>query len=210
MLRGGGKITPAINGANPFANDCLMIAPVQQYFIATDSEDFFAKDPPTQGTSPYYFIASDLPIHHFMGNNTGTKLPVVGINARNFHALGFSFDVGATSVTYTIDKKVTLTSIKTAIYDSNLQTPSNISKYSSVIYVVIKNNYIKSLPPDQQEEILKAQMKQQNPANNPLQYFQVPYSNLRTEPPPVIPKGYYQYEWNGSLLNPAESDTDED
>ena len=211
MLRGGGKITPAINGANPFANDCLMIAPVQQYFIATDSEDFFAKDPPTQGTSPYYFIASDLPIHHFMGNETGTKLPVVGINARNFHALGFSFDVGATSVTYTIDRKVTLTSIKTAIYDSNLQTPTNISKYSSVIYVVIKNNYLKTLPPDQQQEILKAQMKQQNPANNPLQYFQVPYSNLRTEPPVEIPQNYTQYQWNGSLLNPyEENSTDED
>ena len=211
MLRGGGKITPAINGANPFANDCLLIAPVQQYFIATDSEDFFAKDPPTQGTSPYYFIASDLPIHHFMGNETGTKLPVVGINARNFHALGFSFDVGATSVTYTIDRKVTLTSIKTAIYDSNLQTPTNISKYSSVIYVVIKNNYIRSLPPDQQQAILEAQMKQENPANNPLQYFQVPYSTLRTEPPVVIPKNYNQYQWNGSVLNPyEENSTDEE
>lgn len=210
MLRGGGKITPAINGANPFANDCLMIAPVQQYFIATDSEDFFAKDPPTQGTSPYYFIASDLPIHHFMGNDTGTKLPVVGINARNFHALGFSFDVGATSVTYTIDKKTTITSIKTAIYDSNLQTPSNISKYSSVIYVVTKNNYYKNLPPDQQQAILAQQIKQDNPANNPLEYFQVPYSNLRTEPPPNPPRGYTQYQWNGSLLDPTnESDSDE-
>ncbi len=215
MLRGGAKITPAVNGANPFSNDCLNINPVDQYYIAVGSDDFFATDPPTLGTSPYYFLGSDLPVNHFMGNDTGTKLPVVGINARNFHSFGFSFDVGATSVEYTIDRPQTITSITTAIYDSNLKPPTNISKYSSVIYLLIKNNYYKDLPPDQVQQGLDQQLKLYNPQNNPIQYFQVPYANLRTEPPVNIPQNYNQYSWNGSVLNPIseeeiEIDTDEE
>jgi len=209
MLRGGARITPAINGANPFASDCLNINPVEQYFIAVESDDFFGSNPPTLGTSPYYFIGSDLPVNHFMGNDTGTKLPVVGINARNFHSFGFSFDVGATSVEYTIDRPTTITSITTAIYDSNLKSPTNISKYSSVIYLLTKNNYYKNLPPDQIEQGLQQQIKLFNPQTNPLQYFQVPYSNLRTTPPVNIPQNYNTYQWNNSLLNPIiEEDED--
>ena len=215
MLRGGARITPAINGANPFANDCLNINAVEQYYIAVESDDFFATDPPTLGTSPYYFLGSDLPVNHFMGNATGTKLPVIGINARNFHSFGFSFDVGATSVEYTIDRPQTITSITTAIYDSNLKPPTNISKYSSIIYLLIKNNFYKDLPSDQVQQGLQQQLKLYNPQNNPIQYFQVPYANLRTAPPVNIPQNYNQYSWNGSLLNPIteedqEIDTDEE
>ena len=126
ILRGNSKITPAINGSNPFANDCLNIPPVQQYFIQTDSDDFFANDPPQLGSSPYYFIGSDLPINHFFGNDTGTKLPVIGINARNFHSFGFSFDLGASSIEYTIDRNETITSISTAIYDRDWETEIQI------------------------------------------------------------------------------------
>ena len=209
MLRGAARITPAINGSNPFSNDCLNINPVEQYYSAVESEDFFADDPPTLGTSPYYFIGSDLPVNHFMGNDTGTKLPVVGINARNFHSFGFSFDVGATSVEYTIDRPTTITSITTAIYDSNLKKPTNISKYSSVIYLLIKNNYYKQLPPQLIQQGLQQQLKIFNPQTNPQQYFQVPYSNLRTEPPVNIPQNYNSYQWNNSLLDPLlEEDED--
>jgi len=209
VIRGDVKLTPAINGSNPFANNCLLINPVQQYFTQVESQDFFADDPPTLGTSPYYFIGSDLPINHFMGNETGTKLPVVGINARNFHSFGFSFDVGATSVEYTIDRPTTITSISTAIYDSNLKTPTNISKFSSVIYLLTKNNYVKTLDPQYVAQTLvnNARFYQ----SQQLQYFQPPIAGLRTEPPVNIPENYYKAQWNGSLLNPLdEDDSDSD
>ncbi len=209
LIRGDVKLTPAINGTNPFANDCLLINPVQQYFLEVESEDFFADDPPTLGTSPYYFIGSDLPVNHFMGNETGTKLPVVGINARNFHSFGFSFDVGATSVEYTIDTPSTVTSISTAIYDSNLKVPTNISKFSSVIYLLTKNNYVKSIDPQLLAQTLVN--NQRFYQSQQLQYFQPPIAGLRTAPPVNIPQNYYQGQWNGSTLNPLdEDDTDDD
>ena len=207
MLRGNSKITPAINGANPFANDCLNIAPVQQYFIQTDSDDFFADDPPQLGSSPYYFIGSDLPINHFYGNDTGTKLPVIGINARNFHSFGFSFDLGASSIEYTIDRNITITSIQTAIYDSNLKTPTNISKFSSIIFLHTKNNYIKSLPDPVVQQILQQQVQKE--MKNPMMYYQPAMAQYRTQPPVQVPQGYYQAHWNGSL-NTINEDSDED
>ena len=207
ILRGNSKITPAINGSNPFANDCLNIPPVQQYFIQTDSDDFFANNPPQLGSSPYYFIGSDLPINHFFGNDTGTKLPVIGINARNFHSFGFSFDLGASSIEYTIDRNETITSISTAIYDSNLKTPTNISKFSSVIFLHTKNNYIKSLPQPMVEKMLQQQVQKE--MKDPMMYFQPPVSQYRTQPPVQVPQGYYQAHWNGSL-NTIDEDTDED
>jgi len=207
ILRGNSKITPAINGSNPFANDCLNIPPVQQYFIQTDSDDFFANDPPQLGSSPYYFIGSDLPINHFFGNDTGTKLPVIGINARNFHSFGFSFDLGASSIEYTIDRNETITSISTAIYDSNLKTPTNISKFSSVIFLHTKNNYIKSLPQPEIEKMLQQQVQKE--MKDPMMYFQPAVAQYRTQPPVQVPQGYYQAHWNGSL-NTIDEDSDED
>lgn len=208
VLRGGAKITPAINGANPFANECLNINPVQQYMIETDSEDFFAKDFPVLGTSPYYFIGSDLPINHFNGNVTGTKLPVVGINARNFHSFGFSFDLGASSIEYVIDKPQVITSIKTAIYDSNLKTPTNISKYSSIIYLLTKNGYNKPLNPDEMKQVVQQQLQENIP--QPLQYFAPPRAVMRTEPPIMVDPQYQMAAWNGSLLNPLADNSDDD
>ncbi len=208
ILRGGAKITPALNGSNPFANECLNINPVQQYMIETESDDFFAKDFPVLGTSPYYFIGSDLPINHFNGNTTGTKLPVVGINARNFHSFGFSFDLGASSIEYVIDRPEVITSIKTAIYDSNLKTPTNISKYSSIIYLLTKNGYTKPLNTDEMKQVVQQQLKQNIP--QPLQYFAPPRANMTLQPPVMIPPNFQQAQWNGSLLNPLADNSDDE
>lgn len=207
LIRGDVKLTPAINGTNPFANDCLMINPVLQYFVQVESEDFFADSPPTLGTSPYYFIGSDLPINHFYGNDTGTKLPVVGINARNFHSFGFSFDVGATSVEFTIDRPKVITSIKTAIYDSNLKTPTNISKFSSVIYIITKNNYAPSAPPDVLENVELQRLRNRM---IPEMYFVQPRNTQLTTPPIDPNPDYYTASWNGSLNSIYEEEIDSD
>jgi len=195
VIRGDVKLTPAINGTNPFANDCLLINPVQQYFVQVDSQDFFAQDPPTLGTSPYYFIGSDLPVNHFMGNDTGTKLPVVGINARNFHSFGFSFDVGATSATYVIDRPIVITSIQTAIYDSNLKAPTNISKFSSVIYEVTKNNYYPQMPPQILQQMAQAFAQTIQQQNVNPQWNTAPYN---------------QYFDTTGVIEEEEVDTDDD
>ena len=207
-LRGGAKITPAINGSNPFANSCLNINPVQQYMIETESDDFFAKDYPTLGTNPYYFIGSDLPINHFFGTTAGGKLPVIGINARNFHSFGFSFDLGASSIEYVIDRPEVITSITTAIYNSSMRRPTNISKFSSLILLHTKNGYYKSMTPEQSAQAVKNYQQMIKPQN--LQYFQPPRATTRTEPPVNIPPNFYNAQWNGSLLNPYENSDSED
>lgn len=192
-LRVGSKITPAVNGTNPFANNCTLINPVQQYFVEVDSDDFFAKESPTKGTDPYYYIGSDFPTKQFFGNDTGEKLPVIGICARNFHSFNFAFDLGASAISYTIDEDVTITSIRTAIYRNNLKAPTNLSRFSSIIYLITKANYYNPLPEqfDQQKGI----MIQQNYSApyNPYFYNPAPYQ-YRSQPPPIIPKNYYKDE----------------
>ncbi len=190
-IRVGSKITPAINGSNPFANNCSLIAPVQQYFVEVDTDDFFAIAPCTKGKSPYYYIGSDFPTKEFFGNDNGSKLPVIGICARNFHSMNFSFDLGASSISYTIDEDTTLTSIRTAIYTSSLKPPNNLSKFSSIIYLITKNKFYNSLPEEQQ--LQKAELIQANYSApyNPYEYYQAPF-RFRTEPPPIVPKDYFE------------------
>ncbi len=205
-IRVGAKITPAINGSNPFANNCSLIAPVQQYFVQVDTDDFLASIAPTLGKNPYYYIGSDFPTKEFFGNDNGAKLPVIGICARNFHSFNFAFDLGASSISFTVDEDKTITSIHTAIYTSDLKAPSNLSKFSSIIYLITKNKYYNSLP--QEAQITKAEMIQAN-YSAPLQpyfYNQAPV-NYRTEPPPIIPKGYYQDEGE---MPPLIEDSDEE
>mgnify|MGYP003647739316 CR=1 FL=1 len=211
-LRVGSKITPAVNGTNPFANSCLLINPVQQYFVEVDSDDFFAQNSATKGTDPYYYIGSDFPTKQFFGNDTGEKLPVIGICARNFHSFNFAFDLGASSISYTCDQDVTITSIKTAIYRNNLKAPTNLSKYSSVIYLLTKANYYNPLP--QQDALLKSQIIEQNymAPYAPYFYNPAPYQ-YRSEPPPIIPKDYYIDEGVPPLPEDTgddDDDTDED
>mgnify|MGYP003664647310 FL=1 len=208
-IRVGSKITPSINGSNPFANDCTLVAPVQQYFVEVDTDDFFADNAPTKGRNPYYYIGSDFPAKEFFGNDNGSKLPVIGICARNFHSFNFAFDLGASSITYTIDEDITITSLRTAIYTSDLKAPQNLSKFSSIIYLITKNNYFKSLT-SQQDLVAKSQLIQSNYSSpyNPFFYNPAPF-NYRTAPPPpgFIPQSYYINEGIPPSI-PMEEDYD--
>ena len=190
-IRVGAKVTPSINGSNPFANSCTTINPVQQYFVEVDTDDFFADNPPTLGRSPYYYIGSDFPAKEFFGNITGSKLPVIGICARNFHSFNFAFDLGASSISYTIDEDRTITSIHTAIYNNDLKSPANLSRFSSIIYLITKNKFFANLP--QAQQITKSQMIEANYSApyNPYFYNQAPV-NYRSAPPPIIPSNYTQ------------------
>jgi len=204
-IRVGAKITPSINGSNPFANSCSLIAPVNQYFVEVDTDDFFALKPATKGKSPYYYIGSDFPTKEFFGNDNGAKLPVIGICARNFHSMNFSFDLGASSISYTVDENVTITSIHTAIYTSELKVPQNLSSFSSIIYLITKNKYYNSLP--QADQLQKAEIIEQNYSAPLTPYFFNPApSNYRSAPPPVIPRNYFTNQGN----IPEDYDSDDD
>lgn len=211
-IRVAPKITTSVNGSNPHASYCLNVAPVVQFFVEVDTNDFFAVNVPEKGADPYYFIGSDFPTHKFYGNLTGDKLPVIGICARNFHAFNFVFDLGGSSISYTIEEDTTITSIRTKIYTSTLGTPASLSPYSSVIYLITRNNNpMANLNPQ-----IAQQVVQQNTANNEYnsqnlvgQFYNPATADIRTEPPVVIPKGYYQDQ--GIPPPPdTETDTDED
>jgi len=207
-IRVGAKITPAINGTNPFANNCSLIAPVQQYFVQVDTDDFLASIAPTLGKNPYYYIGSDFPTKEFFGNDNGAKLPVIGICARNFHSFNFAFDLGASSISFVVDEDRTITSIHTAIFTSDLKTPSNLSRFSSIIYLITKNKYYNSLP--QEEQITKSEIIQANysaPMQNTF-YNQAP-ANYRSAPPPIIPQNYYTDEGTLPPLIIEDSEDDE-
>jgi len=143
------------------------------------------------GRSPYYYIGSDFPAKEFFGNITGSKLPVIGICARNFHSFNFAFDLGASSISYTIDEDRTITSIHTAIYNNDLKSPANLSRFSSIIYLITKNKFFANLP--QAQQITKSQMIEANYSApyNPYFYNQAPV-NYRSAPPPIIPSNYTQ------------------
>ena len=206
-LRVGTKITPSINGTNPFASNCTLVNPVQQYFVEVNTDDFFAVENSRKGTDPYYYIGSDFPTKQFFGDSTGAKLPVIGICARNFHSFNFAFDLGASAISYTIDQDVTITSIHTSIYRNNLKAPTNLSKFSSIIYLITKPNYYRPLPTEFDQ--IKQQMIQENYSQpyEPLFYNQSP-ANYRSQPPPVLPKNYYVNE--GVLPEAEEDDNEED
>jgi len=116
--------------------------------------------------------------------------------------------LGASSIEYVIDRPEVITSIKTAIYDSNLKTPTNISKYSSIIYLLTKNGYSKPLNADEMKQVVQQQLKQSIP--QPLQYFAPPRANMTLQPPVMIPPSFQQAEWNGSLLNPLADNSDDE
>ena len=180
-IRVGPKITTAVNGSNPFASNCLNIVPVAQFFVEVDTGDFFATNVPLKGNDPYYFIGSDFPSKKFYGNQTGAKLPVIGICSRNFHSFNFVFDLGGSSISYTIEEDCTIQSIRTKIYTSSLQTPKSLSPYSAVIYLITRNNYIKSIPqalvPDMTQLVQENAARPMQPI--PFGYNQAP-ANYRT------------------------------
>ena len=181
-IRVGAKIDTAINGSNPFASNCLNIAPVVQFFVEVDTNDFFAINVPLKGIDPYYFIGSDFPTKKFYGNQTGDKLPVIGICARNFHAFNFVFDLGGSSISYTMEEDTTIHSIRTKIYTSQLGNPSQLSPYSSIIYLITRNNAPSTKSIQMPLAQIAAQIIEQNATQNDDmigQYYNQPLANIR-------------------------------
>lgn len=204
-IRVGAKVTTAINGSNPIASKCLAIAPVTQFMVQISTDDFFAQNAPLKGNDPYFFIGSTFPFKQFHGNQNGGKLPIMGICARNFQAFGFSFDLGGSAVQYLIEEDVTITSIKTKIYTSQLQTPSNLSPYSSIIYLITRYNYLKNLTPQQGELQLKNTIANMN--RPMINAFNSPPLALARTAPPVNPNRYY---YTGYPANQMETIEEED
>jgi hypothetical protein len=207
-IRVGAKVTTAINASNPTASKCLTIAPVQQFMVQVDTDDFFAKNAPLKGNDPYFFIGSTFPFKQFFGNENGGKLPIMGICARNFQAFGFSFDLGGSAVQYLIEEDTRITSIRTKIYTSNLQSPTNLSPYSSIIYLITRYNYIKDVPPEIGAQYAK-QVIAQNQAGMANAYGSQPSANIRTYPT-VNPDSFYFNGYGPQLPPIPEDDGDYD
>ena len=205
-IRVGAKITTSINGSNPIASKCLAIAPVSQFMVQISTSDFFAKNSPLLGSDPFFLIGSSFPFKQFHGNVNGGKLPVMGICARNFQAFGFSFDLGGSAVQYLIEEDVTITSIKTQIYTSQLQSPTNLSPYSSVIYLITRYNYLKNLTPQQGQLQLRNTIANMN---RPMQPFYSPPLALARTAPPVDPNRYYYTGYPATIQEEEEEEEDE-
>lgn len=208
-IRNLALVDSAVNASNPMVSNCLQIAPVRQYMVQVDSDEIFGDANPLLGSSPYYLIGSDFPAKDFYGSTDGTKLPVIGICSRNFSSFNFVFDLGGSSITFTINEKRTIKSIRTKIFTQSMGTPDNLSKYSSVIYLVTKSNYINKLTPQQEQIALE---QEQALRNAPIlgEFYNPAEVMHRTEPPaypPVMPQSYYQSEGSYySSPEPAESD----
>ena len=136
-----------------------------------------------------------------------TKQKRFGCELNYFEIRNFVFDLGGSSISYTIDENKTIKSIKTKIYTSTLQTPQNLSKYSSVIYLITKQNYIKPLP--EEENIQAAEMYNANKlAQIRGLYYNPSTASHRTEPPAFgPPKGYYESSGSEAPESDYDSDT---
>ena len=213
-IRVGAKITPAINSSNPTASRCLNIAPVQQFFVQVDSDDFFAENVPLKGNSPYYFIGSNFPSKQFYGNLNGAKLPIVGICSRNFSAFNFVFDLGGSAISFLINENTTITHIETKIYDSQMKTPSNLSPSSSVIYLITRFNYAPGITNPQEQQNALNIMIADNQAPILNEFYSQPTANIRTELPAIIPPMNNPYFTGFGQMVPAipeeEEDSDDD
>lgn len=200
------KIDTAINASNPMVSNCTEIAPVRQFYAEVESDTVSAENPTTRGTDPFYLIGSDFPSTQFYGSTEGQHLPVIGICSRNFSAFNFVFDLGGSSITYTIDQKISLKSIKTEIYTSRLGTPGNLNDYSSVIYLVTKNKYVNQITqPQMVQEV--AQILEQNATQQMVgAFYNQPQASYRIGIPPDAPKNYYDSE--GSYYTDTTVTTD--
>ena len=107
---------------------------------------------PKEMTHIMYHVTSSFPSKKFHGEEAGQHLPVTGINARNFHAFNFSFDLGSSSITYTMEEDAVVTHIRNCLYTSRMKVPTQLSENSSGIYLMTRNNYMKNLTPQQGEQ----------------------------------------------------------
>lgn len=201
-IRVGAKIDSAINGTNPFANSCTLMAPIQQYFVQVLTDDFFAENIPTKGNDPYYFIGSDFPGKRFYGNDQGVRLPVIGICARNFHSFNFAFDLGSSAITYTVEEDITITSIRTCIYTSDLKLAANLQSYSSIIYIVEKNNFLNPIPDTMAKQTQQALLNSIPEVGN--YFYNQPQIDYRSAPPPILPNNYKKSD--GNLIEDDDDD----
>ena len=206
----GSKIPPAVNSSNPTASRCLNIAPVQQFFVQVDSDDFFAENVPLKGNSPYYFIGSNFPSKQFYGNLNGAKLPIVGICSRNFSAFNFVFDLGGSAISFLINENTTITHIETKIYDSQMKTPSNLSPSSSVIYLITRFNYAPGITNPQEQQNALNIMIADNQAPILNEFYSQPTANIRTELPAIIPPMNNPYFTGFGQMVPAIPEEEED
>ena len=206
-IRVGPKINIAVNGTNPFASACLNLAPVQQFMVEVSTDDFFADRIASKGSDPYYYITSSFPSKKFYGEEVGQHLPVIGINARNFHAFNFSFDLGSSSITYTMEEDAVVTHIRTCLYTSRMKVPTQLSENSSVIYLITRNNYVKNLTP-QQGEIADQIMAAGAVAPMVGDFYSPPTGFIRSIPPLNIPPNYFT--GFGQMDTSYESDEDDE
>ena len=202
-VRVGPLIDTAVNGTNPFASYCSLIAPVQQFYVEVATDDFFGDNTPIKGIDPYYFIASDFPGKRFYGNDVGQRLPVIGICARNFHSFNFAFDLGSSAINFTVEEDITITSIRTAIMTSNLKPAENLSKYSSIIYLVTRNNFLNNIPQQLLPNVEKLLEQARQPQPD-MGYYKQPEQNYRSEPPAILPPHYNKPD--GTLVEYDSSD----
>ena len=140
------KLDPAINGQNPFKSSCTTQFPNREFLLQTVSDEFKATKNAKLSQYPFYLISSSFPSGFYHGSETGTELPVVGICARNFQAFDFVFDLSQSSVEWTIEQEVVITSIETRILKNDFSDATNLFGNSAVIYAISKNQYVKGIP----------------------------------------------------------------
>ena len=191
-------------------SNCTEVAPVRQFYAEVESETISAANPSTRGTNPFYLIGSDFPGSQFYGSVEGQHLPVIGICSRNFSAFNFVFDLGGSSITFTIDQKISIKSIKTEIYTARLGTPNNLDDYSSVIYLVTKAKYVNQIT---QPELVKqvADILEANQNQKIVGAFYNPsQASYRIGVPPDMTKKETElyYESEGSYY-PSDTETEE-
>jgi hypothetical protein len=205
-IRNLALIDSSVNAVNPIRSNCLNIAPVSQFMVAIDSDTVDSDTNPQLGNYPYYLIGSDFPGSQFYGSYEGQHLPIIGICARNFTSFNFVFDLGGSSITFTINEKTTIKSIRTKLMTPTLGRPQNISTNSSVIYLVTKANYRNPMPQQQ-----LAQSTQQLIAEASVgmrgAYYNQAQDRYRTSLPAYPVKKDY-YESSGSYY-PSTTEADD-
>ena len=139
-IRNAPIVDISANASNPFRGNLTLTAGLPQFLVQAESDRIIGGEEGLRYSEPYYHIGSDLPIESVYGSTTGTKLPVVGICARNFERENFVFDIGASSINAIVKEDTTITSIHTKIYTAGMKEPKSIGSQSSIVYEIIRNN----------------------------------------------------------------------
>ena len=105
---------------------------------STESIKVYANNLPRKMLKPYYCIRSDIidTLNYVGGEDSQSKLPVVSICDKQYSGGDFYFNDNNT-ITFTITKKKTISSITTSIHDPD-QSFAHVDLDSSVIYRIDK------------------------------------------------------------------------